>query len=1467
MSSSRYRDDLRGDPSYSRHPPPSRDYYPPSSSSHPYDSRPPFPPGPGGYGSSDAGATSSRYAARSTSSRAYEDRGYPPPAPGSAPHPSTSSSARTYSRSASSRYDERPLDRYDERNNGRDSRSGESSRTRSPPPPAPPSASLFDPRGPDTRPRPSLRDPPAARDSPSTSTSTPSSGTPVEPQTGARSTYRDLSPPPSAVGSSRDDLPRSQVDSKEGAKPAPPPGKASYERTSMPKLAASRTDPTVRASSSSSQVARPREPNAAVEPGEVVPSRAATASGDAYDRRRQAYPSGSNESAAYATGRTTGSSGYDSRYSREPAWASSSAGAPSGSHASDRGPYRPSGPRGQSPNRTGSSAYPRGPGSASSRAPSPRRSDPHALSTAPTSSRRPRSPESSRRRRSSSSPRRSLHPASQPRSHQASQPHSHPYQHRSNAYTQAPRTRAPTAPRSNPSRRGRSPSRSPRSRSSSISPPPRTRRRRRGSSCSSASRSPSPPPPARTTASSRVDRPANRVPTGPRPTTAPSRGRSVSRSPRSPTSGSSDRTSRSTSRSPGRIDRSSRDDRSTLVPSKRRDRSQDRLSTDGRRRESSPHDGARDAGYDKKVKMSPHKSARPLPLATDRTYPSQPPSQPANHGHSSNSIEIGPTSRYPTAVAPASQRVPLASPASFERPFYPSTSHVASAPGLVGAPTGPRALRQPAPPGPATANTTATTTTTMSQSGHPDPANGFLPHGSKITVDIPKGPKAKAGFAPIKTTLVAGPPGSNGQGATAGGAAGSTTGTKRRDVKKFFPGEEEEEEEKRRARDDKEKEDRERAERVEREKETREKEKEKERERERELERDKERVRSSGRERDHRYRRDDRMDVDDDPRYAAGATSLSSSSRRERERDSGYRDRGRDSDRERDRLRDRSRDRDSYTDRRNRSRDRDAVDRDRDADGRNGWVVRNGGVVPPPRLRPLHDDDDHAARSATRGALTAPRGAPTAPSSDRRFAPPTGPASHARPPASYERPTGLAASRLSNPAPPMSSNAIPPINERKWGTPAKAAVSSTPAPAARAPEPVVEEKSGWVRSEKPEPVASTSAALPAPEERKEPTSSRTPATVQRSPVSTTPAPVSTDASAAPSQAATPVPGPVPDPPPPAVDAPAPPRPTELYERLVQVGEGTYGKVYKARDVETNKLVALKRIRMEAEKDGFPITAVREIKLLQSLRHRNVVDLIEMLVSKGHVYMVMEYMDHDLTGVLHHPTISFSPAHLKSLMKQFLEGLGFIHRRGVLHRDLKGSNILLSKHGELKIADFGLARFFARGRNNDYTNRVITQWYKPPELLFGATVYGEEVDMWSAGCIFLELFARRPVFQGQDEIHQLEVIFKVTGTPSVETWPGLQDLPWYELVKPKTTLPSQLRSMFSKWLSPAGLDVADRLLSLDPAGRPTADEALGMDYFTKEEPAPEVPDILSTVKGEWHEYESKKARRKARDEAA
>jgi len=177
---------------------------------------------------------------------------------------------------------------------------------------------------------------------------------------------------------------------------------------------------------------------------------------------------------------------------------------------------------------------------------------------------------------------------------------------------------------------------------------------------------------------------------------------------------------------------------------------------------------------------------------------------------------------------------------------------------------------------------------------------------------------------------------------------------------------------------------------------------------------------------------------------------------------------------------------------------------------------------------------------------------------------------------------------------------------------------------------------------------------------------------------------------------------------------------------------------------------------------------------------------------------------------------------------------------------------------LKLADFGLARFYQKRRRSDYTNRVITLWYRPPELLLGTTVYGPEVDMWSAGCIMLELFTTKPIFQGNDEIHQLQVVYDILGTPNPNDWPGLTELPWYELVKPNRTTKGGLRELFRKWLSPAGLDLAERLLAYDPSKRVTALEALKQPYFVTEDP-PEMLPELSSLEGEWHEFESKRER--------
>jgi CTD kinase subunit alpha len=315
-----------------------------------------------------------------------------------------------------------------------------------------------------------------------------------------------------------------------------------------------------------------------------------------------------------------------------------------------------------------------------------------------------------------------------------------------------------------------------------------------------------------------------------------------------------------------------------------------------------------------------------------------------------------------------------------------------------------------------------------------------------------------------------------------------------------------------------------------------------------------------------------------------------------------------------------------------------------------------------------------------------------------------------------------------------------------------------------------------------------------------------------------------------------------------------------------VGSGTYGKVYKTRHIYTGNWVALKKIRMEGERDGFPVTAIREIKLLQSLKHVNIVALREVMVEKNDCFMVFEYLEHDLTGLINHTEFTLTPAHKKHFAKQFFEGLEHLHRRGVLHRDIKAANILISKSGDLKLADFGLARFFERRKTQDYTNRVVTIWYRSPELLLGETQYGPAIDIWSAACVLIELFTRSAIFPGDgSEINQLDKIYSVLGTPSRGEWPGIVELQWYQLLRSSVRHPSIFVDKYSKLVSPEAFELLQMMFAYDPSSRPTATDILAHPYFTSEEPAPERPVELALIDGDWHEYESK-ALRKEKEKA-
>jgi len=260
-------------------------------------------------------------------------------------------------------------------------------------------------------------------------------------------------------------------------------------------------------------------------------------------------------------------------------------------------------------------------------------------------------------------------------------------------------------------------------------------------------------------------------------------------------------------------------------------------------------------------------------------------------------------------------------------------------------------------------------------------------------------------------------------------------------------------------------------------------------------------------------------------------------------------------------------------------------------------------------------------------------------------------------------------------------------------------------------------------------------------------------------------------------------------------------------------------------------------------------------------------MLEIVTSKGKtekkgqqgIYMVFEYMDHDLTGLMLSEGRRWNPsqAQIKCYMKQLLEGLHYCHTNGVLHRDIKGSNLLMNNKGEVKLADFGLARPFTE-QQGQYTNRVITLWYRPPELLLGAVQYGPAIDMWSVGCILTELLGGRAIFPGKNEVDQLELIFKVCGTPNEHNWPDVDKQPWWHVFKPqketKRCLIEALRKSASG-VPQEALDLVDRLLTLDPKKRATAAEALDSDYFwTLPEPAKphQIPSYPSS-----HEYQAKK----------
>ncbi|EPS43427.1 hypothetical protein H072_2581 [Dactylellina haptotyla CBS 200.50] len=330
----------------------------------------------------------------------------------------------------------------------------------------------------------------------------------------------------------------------------------------------------------------------------------------------------------------------------------------------------------------------------------------------------------------------------------------------------------------------------------------------------------------------------------------------------------------------------------------------------------------------------------------------------------------------------------------------------------------------------------------------------------------------------------------------------------------------------------------------------------------------------------------------------------------------------------------------------------------------------------------------------------------------------------------------------------------------------------------------------------------------------------------------------------------------------------------FYKRIHKLGEGTFGLVYKAEDTRNGMMVATKQFTVTNEKEGFPITALREIKYLKQLRHANVIPLLEMAVEKpmrgkdgqkrGLIMMVTPYMHHDLSGLLENPAVTLMEAQIKCFMLQLLKGIKYLHQNNILHRDIKAANLLINNKGVLQIADFGLARRFDEPAPTpgsgggtafrQYTGNVVTRWYRAPELCLGERNYTAAVDIWGVGCVFAEMKKGRPILTGNSDTHQIELIFQLCGSPTERNMPGWERLPDARLVKSFAPYTRTLEAQFNI-LGSSGVALLSELLKLDPRTRVNAMDALEHEYF-RVEPLPAKPSDLPEF-ADSHELDRRK----------